>query len=171
MFVLHLYKTYLYTSWLTRLQQASPSQRNLKHMISRPNFAVMGKTLDPQKFYITDKNTKAVAAFSNRYRRHELVDMMKDVRVDTHFALDLPEGEYDMVVFSDHNQNGYYEKSEAIGQQTIVINAEQYPSMVVTLQPIELGSAFLLDYSMNIPVEKMDVSRNSFFFPLEPFAH
>ena len=29
-----------------RLQAADPSQRNLKHMIDRPNFAVVGRTVD-----------------------------------------------------------------------------------------------------------------------------
>jgi hypothetical protein len=149
----------------TRLQQTDPSQRNLKHMISRPNFAVMGKTLDHQNRYRSDTNTKAVAAFSNRYQLYELVDVMSDISVDTHFGLDLPEGNYDIVVFSDLNQNGYYESSEAIGQKKIAIDAVQYPAMVVTQLEIALGEAKTLDWKGSIAVEKMNVSQNSFFFP------
>ena len=79
-----------------RLQETDPSQRNLKHMIERQSFTVIGQTLDVDALYGDDESTKAVAAFSNRFKENELVDVMHDVGVGTHFGLDLPSGDYPM---------------------------------------------------------------------------
>lgn len=149
----------------TRLQETAPSQRNLKHMIDRPNFAVMGKTTDPTGQYFNDNHTKAVAAFSSRYQQHELVDVMHDIQVGTHFGLHLPEGEYDISIFSDSNNNGYYEAFEAIAQQSISLDTQRYPAMVVTQLEIPLKQATALNRPVDIAVEKMNVSQHSLFFP------
>lgn len=149
----------------TRLQETAPSQRNLKHMIDRPNFAVMGRTVDHTGIFSNNTNTKAVAAFSSRYQKNELVDVMHDISIDTHFGLHLPEGDYKIVIFSDSNFNGRYESFEAIALEDISIDTQKYPAMVVTQLEIPLEAVESLDWGVNITVEKMDVSQHSLFFP------
>lgn len=148
-----------------RLQATAPSQRNLKHMVDRPNFAVMGKTVDHHSLLFRHNGSKAVAAFSSRYQQHELVDVMHDIQVGTHFGLHLPEGDYEIIVFSDDNKNGRYEAFEAIAQKNITINSEQYPDKVITQFDIALKDITPLDRKINIAVETMNVNQRSLFFP------
>lgn len=148
-----------------RLQATAPSQRNLKHMIERANFALMGNTVDQQALYSHSTSTKAVAAFSNRYRENELVDVMHDIRVGTHFGLHLPEGKYEVVLFSDDNNNGYYESFEAIAQQSITIDSQLYPAKVITQFEVSLTKMPALAWPVNIAVEQKSASKPSLFFP------
>ena len=53
-----------------RLQAAEPSQRNLKHIIDHPNFAVVGYTEDPRGLHSAASATIAVAAYSSQFRAH-----------------------------------------------------------------------------------------------------
>lgn len=160
----------------TRLQQTAPSQRNLKHMIDRPNFFVMGKTLDPHKLYREDSSSKAAAAFSSRYQQHELVDVMHDINIGTHFGMNLPEGDYDIVIFSDRNSNGIYEYDEAVGQRAITVNAQRYPARVITQLDIALQDAHPVPWSggstsstnkatIEIIAKRRNDQQSSFFFP------
>ena len=80
------------------LQEADPSQRNVKHMIDRSTFAVIGMTTDPAARHEPDRHAMAVAAFSSRFKDNELVDVMHDIDVGTHFGLHLPPGDFDLLV-------------------------------------------------------------------------
>lgn len=148
-----------------RLQSAEPSQRNVKHMIERQNFAVIGSTQDPDNLYRHDDNTKAVAAFSSRFKENELVDVMHDIAVNTHFGLDLPSGDYQILVFLDRNKNGFFESDEVIGDSRLSLSKQAYPSMVVTRHPIELGEFSAIDWQTKIVVKKADISEQSLFYP------
>lgn len=148
-----------------RLQAAEPSQRNVRHMIERQNFAVIGQTRDVGERYRQDDSTKAVAAFSSRYKENELVDVMHDVEADTHFGLDLPSGDYEVLVFSDQNQNGFYESNEVIGSSFLSLSEKNYPAMVVTHHLVELGEYSTIDWQTKIAVEKTNVSQQSLFYP------
>ena len=148
-----------------RLQQAEPSQRNVKHMIERQNFAVIGQTQDAHDLYRRDKTTKAVAAFSSRFNANELVDVMHDIGAGTHFGLDLPSGDYDILVFSDRNQNGFYEHDEVIGKSQLSLSKQNYPSMVVTRHLVALSESSTIDWQPQIKAKRSDVSQQSLFFP------
>ena len=129
-----------------RLQKAEPSQRNVRHMIERQNFVVIGKIQDPNNLYRQDKNTKAVAAFSSRFKANELVEVMRDMGAGTHFGLDLPSGNYDILVFSDRNRNRVYDSDEVIGKSKLSLSKQNYPSMVVTQHSIEIGNSSTIDW-------------------------
>ncbi|MGI9302246.1 MAG: DUF413 domain-containing protein [Gammaproteobacteria bacterium] len=148
-----------------RLQKVEPSQRNLKHMIERQNFAVIGQTEDANDLYRGDKDTKAVAAFSSRFSANELVDVMHDIGVGTHFGLGLPSGDYDILVFSDRNQNSFYEGDEVIGKSQLSLSKQRYPSMVVGRHVIELSESSTIDWHPKIEVKRTDVSQQSLVFP------
>lgn len=146
-----------------RLQAAEPSQRNLKHLIDHPNYSVIGFTEDARGLHAAKATTIAVAAFSSRFRAHELVDAMHDIGVGTHFGLNLPAGDYDLLVLMDSNRDGFYESNEVIGHRELTLHKEQHPSMVVTKQRIELGEQTFVPWSVKIPVRKAGGSKSLFF--------
>ena len=148
-----------------RLQKAEPSQRNVRHMIERQNFVVIGKIQDPNNLYRQDKNTKAVAAFSSRFKANELVEVMHDMGSGTHFGLDLPSGDYDILVFSDRNRNRVYDSDEVIGKSQLSLTDQNYPSMVVTQHIIAIGNSSTIDWQPMIEVKEIDVSQTSLFYP------
>jgi len=148
-----------------RLQEAEPSQRNVRHMLERQNFAVIGKIQDANGLYRQDKNTKAVAAFSSRFKANELVEVMHDIGSGTHFGLDLPSGNYDILVFSDRDQNGFFESDEVIGESQLSLSKHNYPSMVVTQHLVEISEFSTIDWQTRIEAKKTDLSQQSLFFP------
>lgn len=148
-----------------RLQEAEPSQRNLKHMIERQNFAVIGQSTDAAALYLQDENTKAVAAFSSRFRPNELVDVMHDSGAGTHFGLDLPAGDYDVLVLSDRDRSGFYESDEVIGKSQLSLSRQNYPSMVVVQHLVELGEYSTVDWRLKLEAKRVDVSQQSLFYP------
>ena len=148
-----------------QLQEVEPSQRNLRHMIDRQNFAVIGKIQDANGLYRRDKNTKAVAAFSSRFKENELVEVMHDIGTGIHFGLDLPSGDYDILVFSDRNQNRFYESDEVIGKSQLSLSKQNYPSMVVTQHVVEISGFSTIDWRPTIEVERTDASQQSLFYP------
>jgi pimeloyl-ACP methyl ester carboxylesterase len=148
-----------------RLQKAEPSQRNVRHMIERQNFAVIGKIQDPNDLYRQDKNTKAVAAFSSRFKANELVEVMHDMGSGTHFGLDLPSGDYDILVFSDRNRNRVYDSDEVVGKSQLSLSKQNYPSMVVTQHIVEIINFSTIDWQPKIEVKETDVSQPSIYYP------
>jgi uncharacterized protein YifE (UPF0438 family)/uncharacterized alpha/beta hydrolase family protein len=148
-----------------RLQKAEPSQRNVRHMIDRQNYAVIGKIQDPNGIYRRDTSTKAVAAFSNRFKENEIVEVMHDVGSGTHFGLDLPLGDYVILVFSDRDHNRVYESHEVIGKSQLSLSKQNYPSMVVTQHTIEIDNSSTIGWQPKIEVKETDVSQSSMFYP------
>ncbi len=148
-----------------RLQQTAPSLRNLKHMIERQNFVIIGQTHDSDNLYHGDKATKAAVAFSSRFQANERVGIMHDIGVGTHFGLDLPPGDYEILVFSDRNENGLYESNEVIGKSKLSLSQQLFPDMVVTKYDIALGEASRISWSTDIQVKKRNASQSSLFFP------
>ena len=148
-----------------RLQKADPSQRNLKHMVDRLNFAVIGQTIDAKGLYGLDRDAKAVVAFSSRFKANELVDVMHDVSAGTHFGLTLPAGAYEILVLSDLDQNGFYERAEAIGRSRLTLSKDRVPSMVVVQHLVELGEPSDVGWETKIAVERINRSKRSLFFP------
>lgn len=148
-----------------RLQHLEPSQHNVKHIIKRQNYAFIGRTLDPNGLYENQPPAMAVAAFSSRYKANELVSEMHGIRPGTHFGLDLPEGDYDIVVFADHNQNGLYEMSEGVAKIAMTLSPSTYPSGVVPRQDVRLKKRFEIDWQPNLAVLRDESSQRSLFFP------
>jgi pimeloyl-ACP methyl ester carboxylesterase len=90
---------------------------------------------------------------------------MHDIGTGNRFGLDLPPGDYDIVVFSDRNDNGTYESTEVIGRNQLSLSAEDYPSMVVTRYVVELGQYSAIDWPTKIAAKKSDARQQSLFFP------
>ncbi len=147
----------------SRIQAASPEQLNVKHMIDRETFFVHGKSVDTSGLYA--ELPKAIAAFSSRYRANEQVDIMHFQATGSHFGLNLPEGEFDLLVFADSDNNGIFTSTEVIGTRRIDLNITSAPKKVLGQVDIDLRSAFTVDWEVSIDVPNIQDRSESVYFP------
>lgn len=146
-----------------RIQNSDPSQHNLKHMLERETFFVVGKTIDSSREYVD--MPMVIAAYSDKFKRNERVDKMLLYGSGTHFGLNLPPGTFDLVVLADIDKDGYFTSREIIGNKRIDLNLEDNVQKIASkiniilnvtekefeLEPIKVGQ------SLNI--------QRSFFYP------
>jgi pimeloyl-ACP methyl ester carboxylesterase len=147
----------------SQIQKDNPSQRNLKHMIDRQTFFVYGRIVDESNSY--SGGPIGVAAFSDRYTNHELVDVAHVARIGTQYGLNLPDGAYELLVFADLDQNGELDQSEVIGRRQIDLDVEAHPEKVVENIDIRLSEQESVDWAVTIPVPEVALSQESLFFP------
>ncbi len=147
----------------SRIQDAEPGQLNLKHMIDRETFFVHGKTVDESSRY--SEFFLAIAAYSNKFKKNERVDTMHFAGAGTHYGLNLPEGEYTLLVFADKDANKIFDPSEIVGQKTIVLNKEIVPEMVLGQVDIKLAAAKQINWVEPIPMPNIPEPRKSLFYP------
>lgn len=160
--------TYLYNvakqSSYTRAHHANPSQRNLKHMIERQTYFVYGRVLDPEVLF--SGLPFAVAAYCDKYKTGELVDSAQVARAGTHFGLNLPEGQYEVLVFVDKNENAVFDQSELVGQSLVVLDADKYPDKIVDSLDIVAETQRLANREVSLPaVRSVSRSTESLVFP------
>ena len=147
----------------SKIQETNPSQRNSKHMIDRQTFIVYGRMLDKTEQY--SGLSYAVAAYSNRYRKNELVDSTHLDRVNTHYGLNLPDGVYELLVLADLDGNSVLDQTEVVGRRQITLDVETYPQMVVGNVDVKLLKQDSVDWRINIPVPKVEQTQESLFYP------
>lgn len=132
-------------------------------MIERKSYGLYGRTLDVQGLYT--KSNIAVAAFSDKYINHELVDIMHNAGVGKHYALNLPKGNYQVLGLADFNRDLLYSPDEIIGQYSISLNKNSYSEMVVGNVNFDLTSKQSVAWNFSIPVVASTQSPNSLFYP------
>ena len=132
-------------------------------MIDRQTVFVYGRTLDETKAY--SGQSIAVLAYSNRYKKHELVDFTHIAHAGTQFGLHLPEGSYDLLVFADQNQDGFLHQTELVGQRQIAVSVATHPNMVASNMDIQLSAQEAVNWNVNIAVPAVSQLRESVFFP------
>lgn len=146
-----------------RIQNAEPSQINLKHMIENDNFIVFGRTIDESDRY--GDHSLAIAAYSNRFKENERVDTMFFAGAGTHYGLYLPEGEYTLLVFADIDNNRVHDSSEVVGQKTIKLRAADIPNKVLGHVDLELTALQRVDWVEEIPMPEITELKKSLFYP------
>ncbi len=134
-------------------------------MIDQQNFAIIGSTVDAEGQYKNSKETMAVVAFSDQFKKSEQVDVMHDVTAGTHFGLDLPEGDYELVAMIDSDDDGFYRSDEAVGRLLVSINEEQTPGKVLQDVTVTLSKKFTFGFPVEINVIRSNNTKNSFFYP------
>lgn len=147
----------------SRIQETNPSQRNLKHMINRQTFVVYGRLLDEMELY--RGLSYEVAAFSDRYSDNELVDSTHIHRASTHYGLNLPDGNYELLVLADLDQNGVLEQTEVVGRRLIKLSNDTYPQRVAGNVDILLSTQNAAEWNIHIPTPEIAPSQQSLFFP------
>ena len=123
---------------LEKSLDSNPLQYNIKHIIERDTYFVYGRLLRE-----TPKESQyslAIAAFSNRYQQNELVDVNHLGKVNSYYGLNLPEGEYTLLVLEDKNKDNRYSTTEVIANRVLELSAKDYPDRVVSNVDISLLS-------------------------------
>lgn len=153
----------LIQSEYARIQEADPGQVNLKHMIDREKYFVIGRTIDKDVRY-TDTSL-AVAAYSSKFKPHERVDTMYFSGAGTHFGLNLPEGNYQLLVFADRDKNQIFDQTEVIGQKDISLNQTTSPDKVLDRIEIQLSSPWRVEWIEAISKPNLGEQQQSLFYP------
>lgn len=146
-----------------RIQNAQPSQLNLKHMLDTETYFLYGKTLDELNLYAD--SSIAISAFSNRFSRNERVDTMFVKGAGTHFGLNLPEGSYTILVFVDKNDDTSFDRSEVVGEYQVALNKVNSPEKVVGHVDIRLTRSKPNEWAESFPMPQHDDKKESLFYP------
>lgn len=83
----------------------------------------------------------------------------------THFGLNLPEGDYQLLVFVDRDKNQIFDQTEVIGQKAISLNPMTSPDKVLDRIEIQLSSPFRVDWAEAISKPNIAEPQQSLFFP------
>jgi len=132
----------------TKLQVAQPSQVNLKHMISQETFFVLGRPLSLSNKYANE--SMAIAAYSSKFKVNERVDTMFFKGTGTHFGLNLPEGEFTLLIYADINNDQTFEPSEVIAKCELILNSTLFPDKIAKNIDLETTSTFTLNWAETI---------------------
>ncbi|XPF93602.1 lipase family alpha/beta hydrolase [Colwellia sp. RE-S-Sl-9] len=147
----------------TKLQNADPSQINLKHMLDQETFFVWGKSIAHSNNYA---NTPiAIAAYSSKFKNRERVDTMFFKRTNTHYGLNLPEGEYTLLVYADINKDGLFHQSEIVGEKALALNTTNFPDKLAKQIDIKLITSSSVDWAENIVTPKIIETEQSAYYP------
>lgn len=146
-----------------RIQKVDPGQVNLKHMIDRETYFVIGRTSDDNARYAN--LPLAVVAYSSKFKLHERVDTMQLAGAGTHFGLNLPEGDYQLLVFADGDKNQIFDQTEVIGQKDISLNQTTSPEKVLDRIEIQLSSPRRVNWAEAISRPNLVEPQQSLFYP------
>ena len=146
-----------------RLHNAEPGQKNLKHMLDRDTYFVIGQTVEDNARYTAVP--LMVAAYSNRFKPYERVDTMHVAGAGTHFGLNLPEGDYQLLVFADVDDSRTFEPDEVIGQKSLSLNPALATEKVVDRIKIGLTAPRTVPWAQAIERKEQPESKHSHYYP------
>jgi len=147
----------------SQTQKTDPGQRNLKHMIDRQTFFIYGLIIDETN--IEPGLPLSVAAYSNKYKNNELVDVTHFASVGTHYALNLPASKYELLVLADRDQNSILDQSEVVGRRQVNLSTESGQEKVVTDIDINLSENINVDWDIQIPTPEITEIQKTLFYP------
>ncbi|MDX2110741.1 MAG: DUF413 domain-containing protein [Verrucomicrobiota bacterium] len=117
-------------------QTGTPRQRIYKHMLDRDTFFVFGRILNNSH---PDGCALAVIAVSDAFQPGEVVDVNQFARTDSFYAMNLPAGDYRLLVVCDGNADGYYDEHEILGGRALGLDRECAPDKVLGDYAIDLA--------------------------------
>jgi pimeloyl-ACP methyl ester carboxylesterase len=146
-----------------RQLRTSPEQRIYKHMLDHETFFVLGKIGAGKRI---NRDATAVVALSDRFRSSEVVDVNYSARPDSYYSLNLPAGDYRLLVVSDLDGNGYYDETEIVGSRTLALADGAVPNRVLCPYDINLdGYAVPATGKFRIDVRTANADMQSLFYP------
>lgn len=104
-----------------REQADQPSQWIAKHSVDGSTCFIYGRLLNDE-WQDASNHSLAIAAFSSRYRRDEIVEINQLGQARTHYGMNLPGGDYRLLVFADVNRNGVFEADEVVGERHLSLS-------------------------------------------------
>lgn len=145
-------------------QKQSPTQRIYKHMLEVDTFFVFGKI---ESELALNKDAVAVVALSDQFHKNEVVDVSHFSRIDSYYGLNLPEGNYKLLVVSDLNRDGFYDETEVVGGRSLALNRKEVPERVMGGFDIGLKapSPSPAGASFRLAVHRTDELAASLFYP------
>lgn len=147
----------------TKIQNANPSQMNLKHMLAQENFIVLGKTTAQSTRY--SDTSMAIAAYSSKFKQNERVDTMFFIGTGTHYGLNLPEGLYTLLIYADINKDNIFQQTEIVGEQELNLNTKDFPDKIVKNNDIDLINNFQVTWAENILMPETTATEQSLYYP------
>lgn len=114
-----------------------------------------------------NRDAIAVIALSNRYQNSEVVDISHFAMVNSYYGLNLPSGDYQLLVVSDLDRDGFFDETEVIGGRSLSLNSEEREEKVIGGYDIDLNDSFepIQGASFYAVVRKSDVLKESLFYP------
>lgn len=144
-------------------QVVSPAQKNYKHMLGRDTFFVFGEISYARRL---NREAVAVIAVSSTLTEFEVVDVSYMARPDSYYGLNLPEGDYQLLVVSDMDRDGYYDADEVVGSEDLSLSLEKFPEKVVPGRNIELNNGERIgEVVFRVPVVWTAREVESLFYP------
>jgi uncharacterized alpha/beta hydrolase family protein len=149
---------------LFTLQKYAPAQRVYKHMLEGDNYFVFGKVKNATFF---NREALAVVAISNLYQKNEVVDIGHFSGDSAYYGLNLPAGDFHLLVLSDVNGDGWYDDSEVVGERTLSLDSKAVPEKVLGGFDIDLGASFSAPAaaSLHLQVARPVTLAESLFYP------
>lgn len=144
-------------------QHDDPSLAQLRYLIDVPNYFVYGKTVDVSGSY--DNKTLSVVAISSEYKPHEQVDAMHSAKEGTFFALNLPEGSYQLLVFMDHNGDEWLSEKEVVGSTSVVVSEATATEQILPVPDIRLTDKVEVDFEISMALPAEVQAQHSLFYP------
>lgn len=146
-------------------QAGAPRQRVYKHMLARETYFVFGRI---QHLPARAHGRLAVVALYDHWTTNEVVETNWCAQGDSYFGMNLPAGEYRLVVACDQDGDGRVDEREAIGGCRLVVDQAAAPDHVLGGVDInlrrraELGAT---QFSVVAPVEPASTAVDSLFYP------
>lgn len=150
-------------SQYSRIQQADPSQLNSKHLLGRNTFFVIGLIEGDTKVF--SGVPMVVAAYSNDLKIHERVDRMFLQGVGTHYGLNLPAGNYELLVYADLDLDGIVRATDIVGHRTLHLQLAEDSTQVVNKINIHLAEARHISWAESLELPQVERSKVSAFYP------
>jgi len=80
-----------------------------------------------------------VAAYSSKFKANERVDTMHIGGIGEHYGLNVPAGNYDLLVFVDSNTDGVFSASEDVAQRKVSVTLSSAPDKVLGQVELQLS--------------------------------
>lgn len=146
-----------------RRQSTVPLQRTYKHLLDTPNYFVFGRLSGKTR---VTPNALAVIAVADHFKRNEVVDINTLGRIDSYYGMNLPPGNYKLLVAVDENGDGYFDSSEVIAERDLALAAAESTSKVLGDVDIRLdGRQQESSFSPPVPVPKQTHVVESAVYP------
>ena len=143
--------------------RTEPQQRVSKHMLDRQTWFVFGRIGQTAAL---KSQAMAVLALSDRFRTAEVVDVNHTARADSYYGLNLPAGQYRLLVVADLDGNGFYDESEVLGSRNLALAPEAVPDMVAEGIDIDLATERVPQPgAFRVAVETAPPRSESLFYP------
>ncbi|MEZ9233061.1 hypothetical protein AB4259_18480 [Vibrio amylolyticus] len=143
--------------------EVAPSKLNLKHMINQDSYFVWGLPITENE---DDTSTPMlIAAYSSEFEEHELVDTMFFTGVLTHYALNLPEGNYTVLIYADSNGDQLFDHSEVVAEHELQLNPSRYPNKLAEGIDIALTQNTTVEWAKAIPQPERPQLKTSLYYP------